>query len=151
MHVVVGVGWKRILCFTVPPTRQTDNMHVHVHMTYPLLVLESAPITTPPSYSTAMMEVLGGGRGKESELLATTLHTIHVNQVLVLVEGCSSLLQPGISTALHGQADLVSCGQTPFLRQGKGSGTWPYSNLSPSCTVEFVPITVQCLVTCYLK
>lgn len=81
MHVVVGVGWERILCFTVPPTRQADNMQVHIHMTYPLLVLESAPITTPPLYSTAMMEVLGGGRGKESELLATTMHT--TNQVLV--------------------------------------------------------------------
>lgn len=143
-----AVGWERIhvLCFTVPPTRQTDNMQVHIHMTYPLLVLESAPITTPPLYSTAMMEVLGGGRGKESELLATTMHT--TNQVLVLVEGCSSLLQPGISIALHGQTHLVSCGQTPFSCQGKESGTWPYSNLSLGCTVEFVPITVECLVTC---
>ena len=101
MHVFVGVCWERILRFTVPPARQTDNMLVHVHMTYPLLVLESAPITTPPSYSTAMMEVLGEGRGKESELLATTMHTI--NQVLVLVECCISLLQPGTSIALHGR------------------------------------------------
>lgn len=91
MHVVVGVCWERILRFTVPP-RQTDNMLVYIHMTYPLLVLESAPITTPPSYSTAMMEVLGEGRGEESELLATTMHTI--NQVLVLAEcyTCISLL-----------------------------------------------------------
>ena len=58
-------------------------MHVLIQCTlihvsaasYPELVLESAPITTPPSYSTAIMEVCkrqktgggggGGGRGVE--------------------------------------------------------------------------------------
>lgn len=119
MHVVVGVGWERILCFTIPPARQADNMQVHIHMTYPLLVLESAPITTPPLYSTAMMEVLGGGRGKESELLATTMHT--TNQVLVLVEGWSSLLQPGISIALHGQTHL-HVARPHFCAKEKGLG-----------------------------